>query len=70
MEVQSTRTSEARPKRKENKTRPEPRKHTKDPTLAPLFSALGDFFEFFGLHQRVPLSIFFIFCNQLEFHKA
>ena len=117
MKVQNTRTSEARPKRK--KTRPEPRKHTKGPTLAPLFSALCDFLKFFGLHQRVPLhffryfatqwmsknpkgppftffgtvtlfknhfskifweifqshqrvppSIFFIFCNQLEFHKA
>ena len=49
MEVQNTRISEARPKRKEkkNKTRPEPRKHTKDPSLAPLFSALCDFFRIF-----------------------
>ena len=40
MEVQNTRTSEARPKQKEKV----PQKHTKDPTLAPFFSTLCDFF--------------------------
>ena len=47
--------SAPKPKTK-NKTRPEPRKHTKDPPLAPLFSALCDFcFDFFlfqcNVHQ-------------------
>ena len=52
MEVQNTRTSEARPKRKEkNKTRPEPRKYTKDPTLAPFFRHYAIFFVFFRLYQ-------------------
>ena len=52
--------SASKTKRK-NKTRPELRKHTKDPPLAPLFSALCNFFlKFFGLHQRVPLHCFVI----------
>ena len=33
--------------KRKNKTRPEPRKHTKDSLLAPLFSALWDFFSIF-----------------------
>ena len=61
MAVQNTRTSEARPKRKEkkNKTRPEPRKHTKDPTLAPLFLAPADFFEIFWIAPKGPPLICF-----------
>ena len=72
MEVQNTRTSEARPKRKEkNKTRPEPRKHTKDPTLAPLFfGTMRLFLKFFGLHQRVPPSFVSIFCNTMDVKKS
>ena len=106
-------------KKKQNR-RPEPRKHTKNPHIAPLFFstmrlfetfciapkghpficfdilqhngcrkiAKGSLFTFFGTvtlfknlikkifweifscPQRVPPSIFFIFCSQLEFHKA
>ena len=54
MEVQKTRTSEARP---------EPRKHTKDPTLAPLFGT-ATFFEIFWIAQRVPLHFFRYFAAQ------
>ena len=66
MEVQNTQTSEARPKRKEKiKTHPEPRKHTKDPTLAPLFfGTMRLFLKFFGLHQRVPLHLFRYFATK------
>ena len=43
-------------KKKQNR-RPQPRKHTKDPTLAPLFfGTMRLFLKFFGLHQRVPPS--------------
>ena len=48
-------------KKKQNR-RPQPRKHTKDPTLAPLF--FGTLFEVFGLHQRVPLHLFRYFATQ------
>ena len=65
MEVQNTRTSEARPKQKENKTRPEHRKHTKDPTLAPLFSAICDFFRnFLDCTKGSPLHLFRYFATQ------
>ena len=54
MEVQNTRVQN---EKKKSKTRPEPRKHTKDPTLAPLFfGTMRLFLKFFGLHQRVPPS--------------
>ena len=56
-------------KKKQNR-RPQPRKHPKDSTLAPLFSALCDFFlNFFRLHQRVPFSIVSIFCNTMDVKK-
>ena len=66
----STLRSASKTKRK--KTRPEHRKHTKDPpSLSPhLFSALCDFFEtFFGLHQRVPLHFFRYFATQWKSEK-
>ena len=87
-------------KKKQNR-RPEPRKHTKDPTIAPLFfgtmrlfetfwiapkgppficfdilqhngcQKIANFFgKFFHVPKGSPLQFFFIFCNQLEFHKA
>ena len=66
-QTSTTQTSEARPKRKEKKQnrRPQPRKHTKDPTLAPLFfGTMRLFLKFFGLHQRVPLHLFRYFATQ------
>ena len=50
-------------KKKQNRP-PEPRKHTKNPHIAPLFSALWDFLKLFGLHQRVPLHLFRYFATQ------
>ena len=122
LQTSTTPASEARPKRKEKKQnrRPEPRKHTKNPHIAPLFFrhyeifetfwiapkgpplicfnilqhngcqkiAKGPPFTFFGtvtlfknlilkiflgnffMSPNGPLHFFFIFCNQLEFHKA
>ena len=53
-------------KKKQNR-RPQPRKHTKDPTLAPLFfGTMRLFLKFFGLHQRVPPSFVSIFCNTMD----
>ena len=53
-------------KKKQNR-RPQPRKHTKDPTLAPLFfGTMRHFLKFFGLHQRVPPSFVSIFCNTMD----
>ena len=61
--------SASKTKRK-NKTRPEPRKHTKDPPLAPLFfGTMRLFLKFFGLHQRVPPSFVSIFCNTMDVKK-
>ena len=69
MEFQNTRTSDLRSasktKRKKSKTCPEPRKHTKNPPLAPLFfGTMLLFLIFFGLHQRVPLHFFRYFATQ------
>ena len=51
-------------KKKQNR-RPQPRKHTKDPTLAPLFfGTMRLFLKFFGLHQRNPLHLFQYFATQ------
>ena len=51
-------------KKKQNR-RPQPRKHTKDPTLAPLFfGTMRLFLKFFGLHQRVPFHLFRYFATQ------
>ena len=50
---------------KKQNRRPQPRKHTKDPTLAPLFfGTMRLFLKFFGLHQRVPLHLFRYFATQ------
>ena len=65
MEVQNTRTSEARPKRKEKKTKhAQNLENTKDHTLAPLFSALCDFFLKFA--PKGPPSFVSIFCNTMD----
>ena len=57
-------------KKKQNR-RPQPRKHTKDPTLAPLFfGTMRLFLKFFGLHQRVPPSFVSIFCNTMDVKKS
>ena len=51
-------------KKKQNR-RPQPRKHTKDPPLAPLFfGTMQLFLKIFGLHQRVPLHLFRYFATQ------
>ena len=61
--------SASKTKRK-NKTRPEPRKHTKDPPLAPFFfGTMRLFLKLFGLHQRVPPSFVSIFCNTMDVKK-
>ena len=57
-------------KKKQNR-RPEPRKHTKDPTSAPLFfGTMRLFLKFFGLHQRVAPSFVSIFCNTMDVKKS
>ena len=57
-------------KKKQNR-RPEPRKHTKNPRIAPLFFCTMRLFETFWIAPKGPPFIFFsFFCNQLEFHKA
>ena len=52
-------------KKKQNR-RPQPRNHTKDPTLAPLFSALGDCF---WIAPEGPPSFVSIFCNTMDVKK-
>ena len=56
-------------KKKQNR-RPEPRNHTKDPPIVPLFLALSDFFQTFWIAQRVPPSFFSIFCNTMDVKKS
>ena len=56
-------------KQKQNR-RPQPRNHTKDPHF---FSELCDFLKLFGLKffpQRVPPSIFLMFCNTMDVKKS
>ena len=45
--------------KRKNKTRPERRKHTKDPILAPVISALFDFFENLWIAPKGPPIICF-----------
>ena len=57
-------------KKKQNR-RPEPRNHTEDPPIAPLFfGTMRLFSELFGLHQRVPPSFVSTFCNTMDFKKS
>ena len=56
-------------KKKQNR-RLQPRNHTKDP---PTFLELCDFLKLFGLKffpQRVPPSIFLMFCNTIDVKKS
>ena len=74
MEFQKTRTSDRPQKRvrnekKKSKTRPEARKHTKDPPLA-LFSVLCDFFEIFWIASKGPPSFVSIICNTMDVKKS
>ena len=63
--------SASKTKRKKQNRRPQPRKHTKDPTLAPLFfGTMRLFLKFFGLHQRVPPSFGSIFCKTMDVKKS
>ena len=51
----------------ETKQMPEPRNHTKDPPIAPLFfGTMRLFLKLFGLHQRVHTSFVSIFCNTMD----
>ena len=61
MEFQNTRTSDLRStKRKKSKTRPEPRKHSKNPPSSPLFFRYyGSFFEIFWIASKGPAFICF-----------
>ena len=57
-------------KKKQNR-RPEPRKQTKDPTLAPLFlGTMRLFLKFFGLHQKIPPSFVSTFCYTMDVKKS
>ena len=57
-------------KKKQNR-RPEPRNHTKDPPIAPLFfSTVRLFLKLFGLHQMVPPSFVSSFCNTMDVEKS
>ena len=63
MEVQNTRTSEARPKRKEKTKHAQNLENTLRSHLSPLFLAtMRLFLKIFGLHQRVP----FIYSDILQ----
>ena len=56
-------------KKKQNR-RPEPRKHTKDPTLAPLFfGTMRLFFEVFWIAPKGPPSFVSIFCTTVDVKK-
>ena len=61
MEVQNTRTSEVRPKRKEKTKHAQNLENTLRIPL--FFGTMRLFLKFFGLHQRVPPSFVSIFCN-------
>ena len=54
--------------KKKQSRRPQPRKHTKDPTLAPLF--FGTFFEVFCIAPEGPPSFVSIFCNTMDVKKS
>ena len=47
---------------KKKQRRPEPRKHTKDPPIAPLFFGTEAFFETFWIAPKGPPSFVSIFC--------
>ena len=55
-------------KKKQNR-HPQPRNHTKDPPMAPLFSALCDFFETFWIAPTGPPSFVSTFCNTMDVKK-
>ena len=56
-------------KKKQNR-RPQPRKHTKDPTIAPLFFGTMRLFEFFWIAPKSPPSFVSIFCNTMDVKKS
>ena len=66
MEVQNTRTSEARPKRKEEAKHVQNLENTKDSTLAPLFWHYATFFDIFRTARKGPFFILSIFCNTMD----
>ena len=56
-------------KKKQNR-RPEPRKHTKNPHIAPLFFGTMRLFETFWIAPKGPPSIVSIFCNTIDVKKS
>ena len=56
--------------KKKQHRRPEPRNHTKDPPIAPLFSALRDFFETFWIAPKCPPFICFDILQHKGFPKG
>ena len=56
-------------KKKQNR-RPEPRKHTKDPTRAPLFFVTMRLFETSWIAPKGPPSFVSIFCNTMDVKKS
>ena len=56
-------------KKKQNR-RPEPRKHTKDPTRAPLSFVTMRLFETFWIAPKGPPSFVSIFCNTMDVKKS
>ena len=52
-------------KKKQNK-RPEPRKHTKNPHIAPLFLGTMSLFETFWIAPKCPPSFISIFCTTMD----
>ena len=70
LQTSTTPTSEARPKRKEKQNRrPQPRKHTKDPPIAPLFFGTMRLFETFCITPKGPPPFLSIFCNTMDVKK-
>ena len=57
-------------KKKQNR-RPQPRKHTKDPILAPLFfGTMRYFVETFWIAPKGPPSLVSTFCNPMDVKKS
>ena len=56
-------------KNKQNR-RPEPRKHTKNPHIAPLFFGTMRLFETFWIAPKGPPSFVSIFCNTTDVKKS
>ena len=63
-------TQQLQTQKKKQNRRPEPRKHTKDPPIAPLFFGTMRLFETFWIAPKGPPSFVSIFCNTMDVKKS